>query len=268
MSDPTRLTWRHELKFLITPAERSLMAARLGGLLQHDSHAENGVYLIRSLYFDDYWDSAYEEKMNGTLERKKYRVRVYNYADKVIKLERKRKFDQYICKESASLTRGEFEGILAGEYDFLLKSEQPLCREFYVECRCHGMRPRVIVDYDREPWVFPAGDVRITFDSSIRCAVGSFDIFDPALPCLSVLEPGALVLEVKFTQFLPQFIKDVLPPRRADNQAVSKYTLCYEKSAYLRGEACWTSPEPVHGPQAAPLGEFAAPRFDKECEKV
>ena len=228
----SREIYRNEWKYLISWGEKELITSRIAPLLHPDPNAVNGGYLIRSLYFDDYWNTAYEQKDAGVLERKKYRIRIYNYSDRSIKLERKKKYGAYIYKQSAKITRSEFEAILAGDYNFLLKSSQPLLQEFYVECRCHNLRPRTIVDYEREPWILDAGTVRITFDQNVRAAVGSFDIFDPSLPCLSVIE-------VKFTEFLPKFVQDILPPQRAEMTAVSKYVLCYEKTQYLNGDGYW-----------------------------
>ena len=235
---PVRATqerYRHELKYLINEGEHAALACRMAPVFKLDKYARAGVYTIRSLYFDDYCNSAYEEKDAGILMRKKYRVRIYNGSDKVIKLERKKKYGSWIYKEDAPLTRGEFEQILAGDYDFLLRSPYPLCREFYIECICNMMRPRTIVDYEREPWVMDEGTVRITFDSNVRAAVGSFDIFDATLPALPVLEPG------KLTEFCPQLVRDMVPPGAAELTAVSKYCLCYEKTAYLRGFNYWES---------------------------
>ena len=237
----SREIYRNEWKYLISWGEKELITSRIAPLLHPDPNAVNGGYLIRSLYFDDYWNTAYEQKDDGVLERKKYRIRIYNYSDRSIKLERKKKYGAYIYKQSAKITRSEFEAILAGDYNFLLKSSQPLLQEFYVECRCHNLRPRTIVDYEREPWILDAGTVRITFDMNVRAAVGSFDIFDPTLPCLSVIDPGRLVMEVKFTEFLPRFVQDILPPQREEMTAVSKYVLCYEKTQYLNGDGYWMS---------------------------
>lgn len=231
--------FRNEWKYLISTAEKELLCRRLGSMLQPDRHAENGSYVIRSLYFEDYWNSAYKEKDAGILMRKKYRIRIYNYSDSNIKLERKKKYGSYIYKESAPLTRQQVGWILSGEYDFLLKSPYPLCREFYVECISNLLRPRVIVDYEREPLVLEEGTVRITFDSDVRAAVGSYDIFDDTLPALPVLEPGKLVMEVKFTEFCPQFVKTLLQPYAAEHTALSKYVLCYEKTRYLHSFAYW-----------------------------
>ena len=118
--------FRHELKFLINEGERELLKTRMRPLFQLDPHAVDGQYLIRSLYFDDYWNSAYEEKDMGVMERQKYRIRLYNCQDDVIQLERKRKSGSYIFKESARLTRDEVERILRGEYAFLLQHPSPV----------------------------------------------------------------------------------------------------------------------------------------------
>ena len=107
------------------------------------------------------------------------------------------------------------------------------------------MRPRTIVDYDREPWIQPEGSVRITFDTDVRAAVGGFDIFDPTLAVLPVLEPHKLVLEVKFTEFLPGILRDILPPDAAECTAVSKYDLCRNKTQYLNGFDYWEEEQRV-----------------------
>lgn len=239
MSKTNPERFRNEWKYLINYREKDEMVRRMEGILRLDPNAKNGGYLIRSLYFDDCWNTAYAEKDAGVLMRKKYRIRIYNFEDSVIKLERKKKFGAYIYKESASISRKEFERILAGDYGFLLTHENKLCREFYVECVSHMLRPRVIVDYDREPWIADVGTVRVTFDMDVRAAVGGFDIFDPTLPTLSCLEPGKLVLEVKFTEMLPDAVRQILPQRAAEFTAVSKYVLCYDKTRYLNGFEYW-----------------------------
>ena len=231
--------YRHEWKYLIDTAQKEAICQRLSPFLELDKHAANGGYMIRSLYFDDYFNTAYDEKDAGVLERKKYRIRIYNCSDSSIKLERKKKFGSYIYKEAATLTRDEVYKILDGDYEFLLQSKYPLCQEFYFECVSNVMRPRTIVDYDREPWILDAGTVRITFDMDVRAAVGSYDIFDPTLPTLPVLEDGKCVMEVKYTEFLPHFVRDVLPDKASEFTAVSKYVLCYEKTEYMNSFKYW-----------------------------
>ncbi len=225
--------YRNEWKYLISKWEAELLKQRLSPFLGRDAHAVNGKYMIRSLYFDDYWDSSYHEKMMGVMERSKWRIRNYNCSDSRIRLERKKKWGNFIHKDSASVTKEEFLRILQGDYGFLLRHEISLCREFYYECMAKLMRPKVIVDYDREPFVQEEGDVRITFDNEVRAGIGGFDLFDPGLPTLAVLDADTVVLEVKFTEFLPEVIKKLLPTDGGEFSAISKYTLCYERAHFL-----------------------------------
>jgi hypothetical protein len=219
--------FRHELKYLINLPDWALLKTRMAGAMRRDENVdETGEYWIRSLYFDDYWNTAFEDKEAGVMLRHKYRLRVYNCKDTVIRLERKQKIAQYIRKESAPVTRQQVKMLLEGNYIFLEKSGHPLLREFYYECTSRVMRPRVIVDYDREPYVMNAGDVRITFDKHVRAGFGELDLFDPKLPTLEVLPATQMIMEVKYTDFLPRIVRGLLPPRASIMTAASKYVLC------------------------------------------
>ena len=226
MTDKRRI-FRNEWKYLLSHAEADLLKDRLLPFLSLDKHAGRTGYEIRSLYFDDHINSAFKQKLMGVYARKKWRIRIYNYSDKRISLERKLKNGNYIYKESAGLTRDEFESILSNDYGFLLKREENLCHEFYVECTCNVLRPKVIVDYNRFPLVMDEGTVRITFDNEVCAAVGGFDIFDPTLPKLPAQEPETEILEVKYTEFLPQIIKEILPPNGQE------FVACYEAAHHL-----------------------------------
>lgn len=239
--------YRHELKYFINLPDWALLRARFPAAISRDAHAgPQGEYHIRSLYFDDYWDTAYEEKDEGVLTRQKYRIRVYNCSDKRILLERKSKYGPYIHKDSAPMTREQLEKVLDGDYGCLLQSEHNLLKEFYCECTARLMRPRVIVDYDREPFVMDAGTVRITFDKHVRAGFGAFRLFDPELPACEVLPADQMIMEVKFTEFLPGVVKRLLPPRSSELTAASKYVLCCEAAVrdhpYNRTEGIlWTT---------------------------
>jgi hypothetical protein len=225
--------YRHELKYLISYPEYEGIRRRMLPYFSLDNNAKDGKYIIRSLYFDDIKGSAYDEKEDGIFFRKKYRIRIYNYSDSSIKLERKKKQGMYIFKESAVLTKEEFNKILDGDYEFLLKSDKKLLQEFYIECICNVMRPRVIVDYERMPFVLDAGTVRVTFDMAVRAAVGGFDIFDKDLPTLPAMDADKLIMEVKYTEFLPQIVRQLLPPRSSEFVSASKYVICCDRTKYL-----------------------------------
>ncbi len=223
----SELKYRHELKYLINLPDWALLKTRMAGVLQRDQNVDQyGEYWIRSLYFDDYWNTAYDDKEEGVLLRNKYRLRVYDCRDTMIKLERKSKYGQYICKVAAPLSRTQTDALLAGDYDLLKHSEHRLLQEFYYECTSRIMRPRVMVDYNREPYTFAPGDVRITFDKHVRAGFGRFDLFDPALPTVEVLPADQMIMEVKYTEFLPHQVRSLLPPRASILTAASKYVLC------------------------------------------
>ncbi|MCR4890824.1 MAG: polyphosphate polymerase domain-containing protein [Lachnospiraceae bacterium] len=227
--------YRHEYKYLISEKERDILKTRLSEILEPDIHAKGGSYFIRSLYFDDFRRSAYGEKMDGTVLRKKYRIRVYNLSKDVISLECKRKRGNYIYKLQQRISLGELDSILNGDYAFLLKREEPLLREFYAGCISDRLRPEVIVDYERTPFVWEAGTVRITFDEHVRSGFMGWDLFDGDMPAYEVLEPGQLILEVKYTEFLPEILRRILPMEGAELMAASKYVLCCDQRDRIRG---------------------------------
>ena len=232
MIDKNRI-FRNEWKYLIAHHEAELLRERLMPLMELDPHATNGGYEIRSLYFDDYQNTAYQQKLMGVYARKKWRIRIYDYSDGKIALERKSKRGNYIYKESADLTREEFFRILEGDFGFLLEKENNLCGEFYVECQTNLLRPKVIVDYSRIPLILEEGTVRITFDSDVRAAVGGFDIFDATLPRLPAQSEEYEILEVKYTEFLPRMIRKLLPFPGQEFTAFSKYVACYDAAHHL-----------------------------------
>lgn len=221
--------YRHELKYIITEGEHTLMATRLKRSLKQDYHASlnGGEYFIRSLYFDDPFDSALEEKMSGVDARDKYRIRIYNLSDSFIKLERKHKQGSYIKKDSVSLTREECDAVIHGDVGCLLQKEDPFARQMYGVFKSLHLRPKVLVDYRREPYVFPYEDVRITFDKNVRTAMRFTDLFNPNLPTYPVWNlSNCMILEVKFNASLPLYVQELIQVDAAQHTAASKYVFC------------------------------------------
>ncbi len=230
MEDTKRasLPERHELKYFINPGDLALLRCRLKPVLKLDRHCAgpDRSYAIRSLYLDDVQDSAYYDKQMGVAHRDKYRIRIYNYSDQVIFLERKRKQGDLIQKSSVRITRNLAERIIAGSCSGLEKTGVPLLMDLYAEMRLHLMRARVIVDYDREAYVHPAENVRITFDKRVRSGLYSADLFGPALPTVRAMPDGREVLEVKFDRYMPDFISALMRGVPMERSAISKYVLC------------------------------------------
>ena len=218
---------RHELKYFINRAELAALRARLRPVLQLDGHCVGGrPYAIRSLYLDDVDDSAYMDKINGEMDRDKYRIRIYRHSDEEIFLERKRKLGDLIQKSSVRITRRLCEQILSGDPRGLQSASSPLLQDVYVQMRTRLLHPAVIVDYEREAYLHPAANVRITFDLALRTGLHSRELFDPHIPTVCPLDPGVEILEVKFDSYLPDYVRALLHGVQADRSAVSKYVLC------------------------------------------
>ena len=226
---------RHELKYFITPAEMTVLRGVLTPVMQLDPNGnEHNEYHIRSLYFDTINDDALEEKIAGVGNRKKYRIRIYNFSDRVIKLECKSKYGDLISKQSVSIPRELAEQLIAGDPDGLQRMRHPLFHDVYREMRTRLLRPAVIVDYVREAYIHQAEEVRITFDKQVRTGLYSVDMFNPQIPTYPVFDDPVEILEVKFDEFLPGYLQSILSGVTAQRSAISKYTWCrrYENKEY------------------------------------
>ena len=226
---------RHELKYFISPAEMQVLRGILTPAMQLDPNGnENNEYHIRSLYFDTINDDALEEKIAGVGNRKKYRIRIYNFSDKVIKLECKSKYGDLISKQSVTIPRDLAEQLIAGDPEGLQRMRHPLFHDVFREMRTNLLRPAVIVDYVREAYIHPAEEVRITFDKTLRTGLYSTDMFNKAIPTYPVFDDPVEILEVKYDEFLPSYIQSILSGITAQRSAVSKYTWCrrYENKEF------------------------------------
>lgn len=224
---------RHELKYHIDFMQYQILRKKLAVILKPDPHAgPDGRYHIRSLYFDDFRNTALFEKLAGVARRKKYRIRIYNYSDAFIKLERKTKLDQYIIKESVRLTREEADRMIAGDVTFLADSENRLLKAFYLECRRNLLRPVVMVEYHREAYIHPIGNVRITFDIGLHTDLGSVALFDRDIFTMGVIEEPGVILEIKFDDVLPQHIRGLFPNTIQPRSAIGKFVICRKFNKY------------------------------------
>lgn len=226
---------RHEFKYYINQSSYHALKERLRYVVHPDENMVNeDGYLISSLYFDDVFHSALEDKISGTRFRKKYRIRIYEHSDTVIKLECKIKFDSFIAKESAKLTRAEYDKILQDNYDFLLSRKEAICRELYALHQTKLLRPVTVVDYLREAYVAEQGNVRITFDKNIAASVFGLDMFGSDLIMSEILPQGVMVLEVKYDDFIPKYILKLLQTDQAQKCAVSKYVMCRNRNMRVK----------------------------------
>lgn len=201
------------------------MRQRLQAVMMPDAHAVNGKYFIRSLYFDSPEDTALREKLDGVSRREKFRIRCYNHDPSLIHLEKKSKLAGLGCKESADLTAQEAQYILNGQIQWMSGSPQPLIRELYLKMQTQQLRPKTIVDYTREPFIYAPGNVRVTIDYDIRTGLGCTDLFDPNGLTIPAGD-APILLEVKWDDFLPDIIRAAIQLDGRRVTAFSKYAQC------------------------------------------
>lgn len=220
------LKYRHEYKYLCTAAELEILKNRLNGFLSIDKHASDKGYCVRSMYFDSYSNHCFFENENGTDLRKKYRIRIYNADPSRISLEQKSKVHGKTHKRSCLLSIEQYNNLVYDDTISVHVKNDPLLNKFLVLKQTQLMKPAVIVEYDRIPYVYADGNVRITLDMNIRSSLSFPDFFCSTLPSRLILPSGQHLLEVKFDEILPPFIKEVINLDSLKHTTFSKYYLC------------------------------------------
>lgn len=228
--------YRHEYKFLIDERQKAQIFYRLKGLLPIDSHvSEKGSYRISSMYFDDYRDSCYQQNESGINERSKYRIRIYDISS-IIRLERKSKKNGLTSKDMVILSREQADALLAGKTLPMDAENQPLMlQQFQALMLSKGFRPKTIVEYERIPFIYDQGNVRITLDMNLTSSMELDRFFEKDRLRYPVLPKGQQLLEVKYDEYLPTFIKEQLELGTLSQTSFSKYYLCRKYSLPCKG---------------------------------
>ena len=219
------MKFRHEWKHEITPSDMMTLRARLRTVAKPEKHGTNGTYNIRSLYFDDLCDTARREKINGVNIREKFRIRYYENDTSFIRLEKKSKINGLCNKLWIPISIEETERIVSGDIEWMQTDGRELVRELYLKMKDKGLRPKTIVDYTRDAFVFPAGNVRVTIDYNIRTGMQSVDFLNPDSVTVSAGD-APIILEVKWDEYLPDIIRDAVQLEGRHSAAFSKYAAC------------------------------------------
>ena len=226
----TRIKYRHELKYQCSDLQLAVIKSRLSNLMRYDTHAKNGSYKIRSMYFDNYENRCYYENESGTDPREKFRIRIYNSSNRHISFECKRKERGKTYKTSCLLSKEQFAEIINEKRITVFANKPELLRKFIILKQTQLFKPAVIVEYDRTPYVYDIGNVRITLDRNIRSSNDYTDFFSDSIVTKPILPQGQHLLEVKYDELLPDFIKDVLQLGNLQQTTFSKYYLCRKHS--------------------------------------
>ncbi|MCF0108780.1 MAG: polyphosphate polymerase domain-containing protein [Erysipelotrichaceae bacterium] len=219
------MKYRHEWKHEINYADMLTLRMRLSAIMRPDPHAVKGRYEIRSLYFDNLNDKALREKIDGVNEREKFRIRYYNGDTSIIFLEKKSKINGLCAKQSCVISAEEAQRIVDGELEWMKDNDRPLCVELYSRMKTQGLKPKTIVDYTREPFIYGPGNIRVTMDYNIRTGDFRTDFLNPETLTMPAGDP-TIILEVKWDEYLPDIIRDAVSLPSRNVTAFSKYAQC------------------------------------------
>lgn len=219
---------RHELKYDLDYGTYLSLRQRLKAIMKPDPHAgSDGCYTIRSIYFDNINDKALREKLDGIQKREKFRIRYYNDDFSFITLEKKQKINNLCLKCGATISETECRALLGGRLNWMMRHPSELVRELYCKMKSSLLRPRVLVSYQREPYIYTAGNVRITFDSEVRSTLWHQTFLEPIPHDVSAFDtPQQMLMEIKFDAFLPDVIRLLIQSEGICQEAFSKYGVC------------------------------------------
>jgi hypothetical protein len=219
--------YRHEYKYLISKADAELLKRRLPYIMERDPHAgPTGQYTIRSLYFDDFRNTAYYDKVDGVNYRAKYRIRFYNYDPSILKLEKKEKNGNLTRKTAETITKNDARALEFALTAGCPDTKEGLVEELRLQFVSQGLRPRVLVDYDRTPFICRDGNTRITLDENVRTRPYIAHLFASPRAMVPVMDADQVILEVKFDDFIPQHLLAALADIPRVNMAISKFAMC------------------------------------------
>ncbi len=218
---------RHEEKYIIDYRQYLMLKSRAMQLLTPDPHGQQGNYVITSLYYDDFLDHALDEKLDGLPEHRKFRVRTYDYSDRIIKLERKDKHGILTEKAAAAIDRQQL-ALLDGVHT-RLDAFSGRAYDLAVQVQATDLRPAVAVRYTRDAFYFEGTDFRFTLDTNLEAIGPDPDaLFSPAVSGIPVLDGNSVIMEIKYGTHIPSFVRKFTNVC-SKQLSVSKYALCREK---------------------------------------
>lgn len=255
--------YRVEDKYMLSEIDMYEMEKRISSILRPDVHNVEGCgYKISSVYFDDIYDRCLRETLSGDNARSKYRIRIYDDSFDYIQCEVKGKLYNRTLKHGISITKTEMQSLLDGtpiqvdskrtlknydRSDYVkndinknsdkdvsvdeMTSSGKLCTDdprvaFNIALQTRVLRPKVIVTYDRNAYICDEGNVRITFDKNIR-ASRQIDRFGDSTLMYDYPKDGTgCILEVKYDEYLPDYITQLLENNNMLHTNNSKYVIC------------------------------------------
>ena len=216
---------RHEYKYILSQAQILMEDAKINTIAELDSYVgEQGYYNIRSLYFDDYEKEETTTIMTRVVQDPLHPIiNGENIYGNWIQL-----FYIHPLKRNCGISLQQCEMLMAGRVPSDIKEDQQVLWKLAYLMETRLMMPKIIVDYDRIPYVYRPGDanVRITFDKNIKSINDTNSFLDLKVGGRGILPVGSALMEVKFDDFIPDEIYSLLQLNGLQVSTFSKYYLC------------------------------------------
>lgn len=216
---------RCELKYPINFYQYAKLSNTLKNVLLEDKHNGNFGYLVRSVYFDNYSDNDFYEKLHGIEYRKKVRLRTYSPDSPTVKLEIKRKVGDNQEKKSLVISKEDAKELINLNYDVLKKYKSDMASMFYNIMKFNGLRPVVQIEYRRKAFIHPMNNIRITLDCDIRSSETDFNMFNKSPILVPAEDYYFALLEIKYNTFIYKWITDLIGIHDLHRLSYSKYTV-------------------------------------------
>lgn len=231
---------RFELKYFITEDEVSRLKTYVFPFMKADPYTEltgGNSYTVRSIYYDTWRLRFYSEKIDGLKRRRKLRIRTYNehVASSVASFEIKNKISSSCLKERALIQYESMLHLMDDSMDRamplpnLSRGEKLSLEKFLFLKDYMNLEPSVLVTYEREPYIGQLDSkIRVTFDRNIR------GIERPGLDQLFAesgfrhLETDKVILELKFNNLMPAWLKKAVMGMSLYSRPISKYCNCID----------------------------------------
>lgn len=218
--------YRHEYKYLCSRQQIEYVKNRIEPLMEFDPHATSQGYTVRSLYLDDYYNQFYLDNIDGVDPREKIRIRIYNGDDTIIKLEIKQKVRTKTRKLSCKISKEICSAIIEGASIDIQAIDSAVWRKFFLQYETRLLKPAVIVEYDRIPYIHRDGNVRVTMDMNIRSSNDFCSFLDKQIAVRPIMPINMHLMEVKFDEYIPDVIYNEIEMEYLRQTTFSKYFLC------------------------------------------
>ncbi len=228
----TEKFFRYEFKYVITNKLREKIQKDISYFMQIDNHAlskTDNKYFVRSLYFENYNNSNFYEKIDGVRKRKKYRLRTYEKKENsknLIFLEQKSRFENHVTKYRKKIYKDDLNLFYNNNkvFDLLNRYDDNIIRSFLYDYTKKNIRPKVLVDYYRTPYISNFDmNFRLTIDQNIIVSRSS-ELFKSSNRKINSLLDHS-ILEIKFRRRIPSWFHKMIMGYNLQRISISKFVL-------------------------------------------